>query len=699
MLNRSFRTWRSGPRTFVRWGTLGRPRARASVTPLDLTPSSQYPLSEELKDKYDGMTKEQKRAGPQRAQIVSPSLCDDALSLLGPSLEPCKGCDILDINPGAGLWSQKIHDAINPRSHIMLESNPALYGQYLQPLVEAPDSTYRMVTGDATQFETIEQLISKGYLPHQQAPMLDGSQTPKLNNSLLVTGTLMWDPHLPGINFTSMGKQLIYNFVSMSWRNRLFHQFGPVRMLFWLSHNDHKDLVPKSLQNLSKFGYNVQLKCDILEIVAPPQAPRGMGPAFLSRDPRYEFESLIRAMNTAKENCVQLPEHRRDIRHGFVEDIERLTKGTGLMTSEDCFNYLVEQELSGKPTLGLLREFVRDFLHKEAEYKRITNSHAADATSESILSVLTKRGQPKKEKEKIQTTEEPEMPKKRGRPKKEKIQATEGPETPKKRGRSKKENVETGEDSEIPGKVMPEGKVDRRRLAHPSGVGLSRARAQIRQSLGYQFTIDELVDVGEEMYKLECKLLNTPANQPEEKKAEMQAELQQLGSQFDEGQQAIMPHIRSQISSDLDDRLSLHSLSRLQWDERPFEPIAMQREEVWPPIVAQLALVTPKPIIGDLSSVDLDFFFDFGEALLTYPQVALPTALDNMEHGLSDIIKDVEELRDVEKGGRIDHSRMTVRMVTHDQLLGLFRAYQNWPFRSPGSDRRGYFSYKMERNV
>ncbi|KAF4535259.1 S-adenosyl-l-methionine-dependent methyltransferase [Lasiodiplodia theobromae] len=88
-----------------------------------------------------------KGATATRADIVSPALCDDILSYIGPSLEKYKNCDIVDVNPGAGLWSSKIHDFLKPRRHLLLEVDD-FYTPCLQPLLDAPGSKY--IRGPAT---------------------------------------------------------------------------------------------------------------------------------------------------------------------------------------------------------------------------------------------------------------------------------------------------------------------------------------------------------------------------------------------------------------------------------------------------------------------------------------------------------------------------------------------------------------------
>ena len=76
-----------------------------------------------------------------RVNIVSDKLCDDILSYIGPSLERHRGCDIVDLYPGAGEWSSKLNQFLQPRSHVLLEPDADLYRPFLQPLLDQPGTT------------------------------------------------------------------------------------------------------------------------------------------------------------------------------------------------------------------------------------------------------------------------------------------------------------------------------------------------------------------------------------------------------------------------------------------------------------------------------------------------------------------------------------------------------------------------------
>lgn len=292
------------------------------------------------------------------------------MKLIGPSLEKHKGCDILDLNPGAGLWSQKLHEFLHPRSHILLEPQPELYGQFLQPLVDTPGSTFQLATGDTTSFDTYRELIDNGLFPHQRRVSPDDAGPHGQNNSLLVTGQLMWDPKLPGIGFDSMAKQLLQRFAAMSWAYDIFHAYGPVRMLLWTTRDDLRTSFPQSSRLIGKSSMYLNKVSNTTEVVQPLQTPRRSVGTSSGREPRYTLQSLVRAMKVARENGLELPTHRRTDIHDFANDVEKMTNGTGIIDIAKCTEYLKNQQLSGKSTVGLVPESViRSYLEQEARAK------------------------------------------------------------------------------------------------------------------------------------------------------------------------------------------------------------------------------------------------------------------------------------------------------------------------------------------
>jgi transcription factor 1 len=292
------------------------------------------------------------------------------LQYYGHTLDKHKGCDILDINPGAALWSQKLHDYLQPRSHVLLEQRHEKFRAFLDPLLSAPGSTYSLVDKDPVALGTYREMVAEGLFPHQtpRDPQDPSAQEP--NDTLLVTGSMVWDPRLPGMGFDSMAKQMFHLFASAAWTNDLFHKFGLVRTLLWVQGEDFSGVIPESINTLGKSGRFLELSHKLDVVVNGERMARKTGKGSVGREPQYEIESTVRAMQRGREQGMVLPPHRRDTIHDFAEDIERMTNGTGIMTSSAVHNYLHEQQLADKSTTGLLQESLIDHYEEEKRLRK-----------------------------------------------------------------------------------------------------------------------------------------------------------------------------------------------------------------------------------------------------------------------------------------------------------------------------------------
>jgi transcription factor 1 len=581
-----------------------------------LAPSPKHPLSAELYTTLRPSIDEgygNKGKTYLRTQVVSKGLCDDSLAYIGKSLQKHKGCDILDINPGAGLWSSKLHDMLQPRSHILLESDYAKFKPYLDPLVDQPQSTYKIIEADANRFETLVKLVEDGHFPHQkQASSADGkAQEP--NNSLLVTGTLMWDPKLPGLGFDSMAKQLMTVWANRAWTNEAFHAFGPVRMLLWVMDDDLKNIMPKTVFHTGRSSNFMQKSSVLRPIVLPEHEPRKAGRGAPGRDATYEIESVIAAMKRGADNGMSLPAHRRSNIHDFADDLAVTSNSTGAISAKTCTQYLVEQEFKGKSTVGLLPE------------GSIATIHADVALGNQYTEPF-----------KLNTKKKPVTEAERA---------------------------------------------------------VGRKRSQALRLEEVKRKRDKLVDQGEDIYKLECKIL--AMKDGAKKEAELQR-LQQLQQDLDAGIMDMAPNYRASVVTDLDDRLALRSsVPRLQWDDRPFEPLVMQSEEVWPANRAALVDIEPRPFPPGQTSDTMEYFQDFTYGLLLDMGSPLPEVLERMQHGGSQLIDSVPILKDPAKGGRLNMKNLRVRMLTIEMIDELCKAYREWPFRAQDADHPKYFRLKM----
>ncbi|KAI4618009.1 uncharacterized protein J4E87_008018 [Alternaria ethzedia] len=561
-----------------------------------------------------------------RTQIVSPDLCDDVLKYAGHTLDKHKGCDILDINPGAGLWSQKLHEYLQPRSHVLLEPRHEKFKDFLDPLLTAPGSRYSLVEQDPTVLQTYRDMVANGVFPHQTVLDAEDPKAQEPNNTLLVTGSLAWDPRLPGLGFDSMAKQLAYHFASAAWTNDLFHAYGMVRTLLWVQHDDFSGMIAQSINEMTKTNRLMQMLQDTTLFIQPERASRSTGRASSGREPQYEIEAIVRALKKGKENGMELPSHRRDHIHDFAEEVDQISNGTGVTSFQTIQDYLRTQQLAGRNPIGLLSPGLieyYDFMRRVINvFPQVDLNDPTDAKGKR-----TKRPVP------------PDHP--------------------------YKDDI-------------------RKFYRESTGMALTQRKKLLAASIA---------DIGEAIYKLECKIVDMPDG-PE--KAAAMAELSDLETQWKQGLDSQNANYAKVPATEIDDRLAIRSppSPRLQSDSRPFEPLVMRKNEAWPQ--SRLALVSaepfPRPVGGSPDFYEWARDFIFG--LFAHPSDGINHALDKLQHGLSDIIKDCPSLKDPKKGGRLQMEHLRVRMLTSEMILELVEAYRTWPFKEPGSDSNQYFKYK-----
>lgn len=625
----------------------GRPSKRqksaAIPSPAPLQACERYPLSKALRA-IIYPSSGQPSLGHVRTQIVSPDLCgtsssplrpsswdtiadlffvDDVIKYIGPTLDKHKGCDILDINPGAGLWSQKLHEYLKPRSHVLLEPRHDRFKEFLDPLLTTPDSKYTLVQKDPCNLHTYQEMITEGVFPHQ---IVHGPLDPKAqqaNDTLLVTGSLVWDPRLPGIGFDSMAKQLFHHFASGARHNEYFHAFGLVRTLLWVQNEDFSTIVAGSISCMHKANRILETTHNMTLVVNAERAERKTGRGSTGREPHHEIESLIRVLKLGSANGFTIPPHRRAPSHDFATEIDRLSDGTGKIRCKPMQDYLHTQHGAGKMTVGLIASSFAD-LHND-----------------------------------------------------EKILAEKYPD------------ADMARLSTVPRKEVTSLLKD-----HPGFKDFQpylRKRTTIEQLQKLKEQVETCGDIGEGMYNLEVEILGMKDG-PE--KDALVKKLEELNRAWDKSLASLNSNHRHAVLNDTDERISLRTLPypRIQWDRRPFEPLLMRSDEAWPQ--NRLSLISAEPIPSrslDRPHDHFEWVHDFIYGLFNIPADAIDHALDKMQHGLSDIIKDCPSLKDPKQGGRLNMKQFRVRLLTVDMIDELVVAYRNWPFKSPGSDYPQYY--------
>ena len=138
----------------------------------------------------------------------------------------------------------------------------------------------------------------------------------------------------------------------------------------------------------------------------------------------------------------------------------------------------------------------------------------------------------------------------------------------------------------------------------------------------------------------------------------------------------------------IEDQISFHlSPPLMALDRRSYEPLQAESSDFWPNYDLYLMDMVPKRT--DISVPDLAdsreataFCADLVKLLFGNTNQPLALALNRIGiNAGKDLIPMVPAITDARKGGRLNPDNLKVRMVTEEMIVGLVKAFFEWPFR------------------
>jgi transcription factor 1 len=294
-----------------------------------------YPLGETLNNAFAD-TKSLGPAGkdkfPNNVDVVSESLCDQIIDYIGHDLDKHKGCDIIDIHPGACLWSQKIHERLKPRRHLLLEPDDRYLDTFIKPLLDQKDSAYRhtSLSGAAPKgyFETYDKIFNDELLPKRDPlPALD-PRLRKPNDTLLVIGSLVrrYSEHRTGPNTVSFPSLILHQMAEAAQTNIMFQRYGLVRLLLWVP-DDMKTVLPDSVLFKTGFSINLESSFDVAEVVGSDRSQISRTDVnkkalYRQRQDQLDVWGARRVLERMQSKGMSVPEHRRSDIHQKALDTD-----------------------------------------------------------------------------------------------------------------------------------------------------------------------------------------------------------------------------------------------------------------------------------------------------------------------------------------------------------------------------------------
>ncbi|ORY68215.1 uncharacterized protein BCR38DRAFT_422450 [Pseudomassariella vexata] len=260
----------------------------------------------------------------QRVHLVSDKLGDDIVSYIGPSLERHRGCDIIDINPGAGLWSSKLNDLLQPRSHLLLEPEAELYTPFLKSLLQK--SGTRLVPKSGILWKDLLSVLTPEYLPHQTQHPRGSEKLQQRNDTLLVTANFAFHPKKRFRMFDSITLMVLHQFIESIATNSLFQSYGLVRMLIWTRFDDKTRILPRFMQRRGISAVLSELYCDHFREVC---GTANGDPLWFKRETQLEKASSLWTAQRMRDAGTVMPSGRSN--ESYREAVANLEQGIAIV--------------------------------------------------------------------------------------------------------------------------------------------------------------------------------------------------------------------------------------------------------------------------------------------------------------------------------------------------------------------------------
>jgi mitochondrial transcription factor 1 len=236
-----------------------------------------------------------------RVQIVSPSLCEDALDRLLSSLKPHHGCYLIDINPGTCLWSRHLHNTLQPRKHVLVESARDAFNEFTSAFIAESPHKIQCATSLQEALDNPVDMTSNELQKKNQN-----------NPSILITVNLSGPQGINPQQRESWPHTFSREFFN-SLRNLSsgIHRHGLVRVLAWVADSSKSLFVPRTTAH--RVRHALQLEACSSSITEISGMGWSQAHAFQKREniwPTLEQESSAAVRAAEADAGVQTPQSR-----------------------------------------------------------------------------------------------------------------------------------------------------------------------------------------------------------------------------------------------------------------------------------------------------------------------------------------------------------------------------------------------------
>jgi transcription factor 1 len=518
-----------------------------------------------------------------------------------------------------------LHDFLKPKRHILMEPEMRYYDPFIHPLVDKPGSTYRHTTLCGAHARSYwgnykELLDDKTMVPDRPKLEPDDPKLRELDTSILFTGNL-WRkyPIQHMARHVDHTSLILQHMTYAALTNDIFQRSGLVRMLWWAPDATKTSIFPTNIRGKRSFDMSLQMGASITEVAG--------------------VSHLESALRKSKMDAPRAPEMDASVAGRVKRDMAE----RGQVIPERRV-----QPMALKPTQK------EDDLHAHDSFLKTS----CTTTDDLVMAIGEFR-------EHLNSTQRL-------------LAGLKGREGGKKMSGHDLDGVK---------------KLYERYVRYQQSCDAIKSRPKDRcfhSSKGSEFRSIVAMDTIMRLINLEANYAAVSETNPDPKALDtVREKILALNKSCDAW---VDQHFSStamlKIQLLLEDLTSLEAQPpTLPRDRRPYEPLQAFSHEFWPHYDLTLLDLTPRP--GDLSSPGIAEKVEGAKACqdvlkIIYSSSAIPltTALDRVApNAANDLLPLVPEILDARKGGRMDPSRMSVRMLSQEMVFGLIKAFMEWPFR------------------
>lgn len=217
-----------------------------------------------------------------------------------------------------------------------------MYQPLLQPLLDAPGSTYKLIPKSGIVWGHLQKVFSEEHLPNQESFGRGDPRLEEPNDTLLFVANIGHYPKRGYAGFESIANLVLYQFMSAIRTHSLFQRYGQVRMLIWMADEEKDTLLPTTVSLRRKAAIEAEISCEKIQSIASGfKLPGAKFKQKYQRDDALELDRIRLRYEKMKETGLTTPlgresdllyealigkarDTKEEFKNGFTRELEAL---------------------------------------------------------------------------------------------------------------------------------------------------------------------------------------------------------------------------------------------------------------------------------------------------------------------------------------------------------------------------------------